>query len=232
MQRLHHLEIIGWLKIKQLKIIVFILIPANSCMRVFYSFIIYFYLCPFFCLFRITSTRNSQLNVLKLLARAVVHLGEWYPYLGASTMWDPQRKKDFFLIETKPLFAPHKILFVLQKKGQHRKPFLSPTKFLNCYQTSKILSRIFGGLQFFVGWQNPLFLDRYPLLGHLISRTWPTVRKVSHAQMQTRSQKQKLVIILQSSLSVWTPLYYGQFPNPDKILIIFPKNCLYNTDSL
>lgn len=31
-------------------------------------------------------------------------------------MWDPQRKKDLFLIETKPLFAPHKILFVLQKK--------------------------------------------------------------------------------------------------------------------
>ena len=28
---------------KQLKITVFILIPANSCMLVFYSFIIYFY---------------------------------------------------------------------------------------------------------------------------------------------------------------------------------------------
>ena len=130
MQRLHHVEITGWLKIEQLRIIVFILILVNSYMLVFYSFIIYFYLCAFFAcyprvecfhdhlltpslhwawfkqrrvwlgssrrrwlicssfsdifkwMFRITITRNSELNVLKLLARAVVYLGEWYPYLG------------------------------------------------------------------------------------------------------------------------------------------------------
>ena len=163
---------------KQLQIIVFILIPANSCMLVFYSFIIYFYYLFFLLviqgwnvfmtiywrqvciehdlnregcgwrvpdrndwlaavsviyssesLFRITITRNSQLYLLKLLARAVVHLGEWYPYLRASIMWDPQRKKDLFLIETKPLFVLHKILSVLPKKQVNMKPFLSPTKF-------------------------------------------------------------------------------------------------------
>ena len=80
-------------------------------------------------IFRIT--RNSKLNLHELLARAVVHLGEWYPYLVhvASTMCNPQRKKDFFMIDY-VLFALYKILFVLPKKKTiSRKPFLSPTKF-------------------------------------------------------------------------------------------------------
>lgn len=123
-------------------------------------------------IFRIT--RNSKLNLHELLARAVVHLGEWYPYLVhvASTMCNPQRKKDFFMIDY-VLFALYKILFVLPKKkkpsaGSH---FSHLQNFLNYYQTSKMLSRIFGSLQFFVRCQNPLFLDSYPLLGHLILRT-------------------------------------------------------------
>lgn len=145
-------------------------------------------------------------------------------------MWDPQRKKDLFLIETKPLFALHKILFVLQKKkrstGSH---FSHLQNFLNCYQTSKMLSRI-------------LILEAYNFLSVggkiLCSLTailcWVIIL-CKHNQLYEKfhvlrckqGHKNKLlviIIILQSSLSVWTPLYYGQFPIcPDKIIVIFPK---------
>ena len=175
MQRLHYVEITGWLKIEQLRIIVFILIfLANSCILVFYSFIIYFYLCAFFAsyprvecfhdhlltlslhwawfkhrrvwmgssrqkwliwssfsdifkwIFRITVTRNGQLNLHKLLARAVVDLGKWYPYLVASTMWDPQRKKDFLMRRLS--LCLHYTKFCLfckkSKKTLNKTPFL------------------------------------------------------------------------------------------------------------
>lgn len=125
MQRLPHGQIIGWLKIKQLKIIVFISwflqIAVDLFFIHFYLFLSVFFLLviqgwnvfmtsywPQVCIehylnieqcgwrvpdrndwfeavfsdtfkwiFRIT--RNSKLNLHKLLARAVVHLGEWYP---------------------------------------------------------------------------------------------------------------------------------------------------------
>ena len=51
--------------------------------------------------------------------------------------------------------------------------FHLPKLLMSCHQTSKMPSRIFGGLQSFVRRQNPLFLASYPSWGHLISRTWP-----------------------------------------------------------
>ena len=68
-------------------------------------------------------------------------------------MWDPQRKKDLFLIETKPLFALHKILSVLpKKKGQQEAISLTYKISSTVTKLQKMLSRIFGGLQFFVSW--------------------------------------------------------------------------------
>ena len=49
--------------------------------------------------------------------------------------------------------------------------FHLPKLLMSCHQTSKMPSRIFGGLQSFVRRQNPLFLASYPSSGHLISRT-------------------------------------------------------------
>ena len=67
------------------------------------------------------------------------------------------------------------------KKSVNRKPFLVQTffffftyqNFLKRRQISKKPSRSFGGLQFFVRQQNPLFHDSYPSSGHLISLTIP-----------------------------------------------------------
>ena len=149
---------------EQLRISVFILILANSCMLVFYSFIIYFYFLFFFACYprvvcfhdhlltpslhwawlkhrrvwlgssrqkwliwssfgdifkwilRITVTRNGQLNLHKLLARAVVDLGKWYPYLVVSTMWDPQRKKDFLMRRLSPCLHYTKFCLFCKKK--------------------------------------------------------------------------------------------------------------------
>ena len=46
--------------------------------------------------------------------------------------------------------------------------FFSPTKI---FQSSKMPLRRFGGLQFFVRRQTPLFLESYPSSGHLILHT-------------------------------------------------------------
>ena len=51
--------------------------------------------------------------------------------------------------------------------------FFTDQNFLKCHQTSKIPSRRFGSPLFFVRQQNPLFLDGYPSLDPLISRTIP-----------------------------------------------------------
>ena len=60
------------------------------------------------------------------------------------------------------------------KKSVNRKPFLvwmffffHQTSFLKCHQSSKMLSKRFGGVQFLVRYQTPLFLNSYSLLGHL-----------------------------------------------------------------
>ena len=64
------------------------------------------------------------------------------------------------------------------KKLRQQKPvssandvFHRPKLLMSCHQTSKMPSRIFGGLQSFVRRLNPLFLASYPSSGHLISRT-------------------------------------------------------------
>ena len=77
-------------------------------------------------IFRITVTRNGQLNLHKLLARAVVDLGKWYPYLVASTMWDPQRKKDFLMRRVSPCLHYTKFCLFCKKskKPLNKTPFL------------------------------------------------------------------------------------------------------------
>ena len=69
------------------------------------------------------------------------------------------------------LFAFLKNLFVLQKNLSTR----SYQNSLKCHQNSKILSRRFGGLLFFVRQQKSLFLNGILRLGHVIWWTWPTI---------------------------------------------------------
>ena len=45
--------------------------------------------------------------------------------------------------------------------------FFHQTSFLKCHQSSKMLSKRFGGVQFLVRQQMPLFLNSYFLLGYL-----------------------------------------------------------------
>ena len=209
MQRLHYVEITGWLKIEQLRIIVFILILANSCILVFYSFIIYFYLCAFFAsyprvecfhdhlltpslhwawfkhrrvwmgssrqkwliwssfsdlfkwIFRITVTRNGQLNLHKLWARAVVDLGKWYPYLVASTMWDPQRKKDFLMRRLSPCLHDTKFCLFCKKKitTPQQETISSANDLFHLQNFSTVTKLQRPRIIFFVRWQNTMFRD-------------------------------------------------------------------------
>ena len=65
---------------------------------------------------------------------------------------------------------------------------------------SRICQEYFKGPQIFVTRQNPLLLDSYRMLGHVISRTWPIKvalidvsgdTKVFASQVRTRLQKRK-----------------------------------------
>ena len=67
--------------------------------------------------------------------------------------------------------------------------FFTNQNFLNC----------FPGLQFYVRWQNPLFLDSYPSSGHLISGAWPievplietflVIRKIAYLRCEQEGVK-------------------------------------------
>ena len=97
-----------------------------------------------------------------------------------SACWVTQAIKIYLIVSSSALFAPRKILFVLQKKKCQQKAISGATifffhfsKFLKYHQTSKMPSRRFRGLQFFARRHNHLFLDSCPSSGHLISWTWP-----------------------------------------------------------
>ena len=73
-----------------------------------------------------------------------------------------QAIKIYLIVSSSALFAPRKILFVLQKKKYvNRRPslvqrfFFHLSKFLKYHQTSKMPSRRFRGLQFFARRHNP-----------------------------------------------------------------------------
>ena len=142
-------------------------------------------------------------------------------------MWDPQRKKDLFLIETKPLFALHKILSVLPKKQVNMKPFLSPTKFPQLLPNFKRCCREYLEAYNFLSVGDKILCSLTAILCWVILLCKHNqLYEKFHVLRCKQGHKNKLlvIIILQLSLSVWTPLYYGQFPIcPDKILVIFPK---------
>ena len=83
------------------------------------------------------------------------------------------------------LFALRKILFFVQKRKNFCEQeaissangFFSTAKFFltitRLSDAVENMSRIFKGPQIFVTRQNPLLLDSYRMLGHVISRTWP-----------------------------------------------------------
>ena len=98
-------------------------------------------------------------------------------FWGLGEYWIIQRHGRV-LVFIMALFALTK-LCLFAKKCVNSKPFLARTiffshqNFLKCHQTSTMPSWSFGGLHFFFRWQNPLFLDSYPSLGHLILPAWP-----------------------------------------------------------
>ena len=64
------------------------------------------------------------------------------------------------------------------------------------YQTSKVPSRSFGGRQFYVRQENPLFTDSYPSAGHPPKKL-PSIDFFGHTKnfashMRTRLQKRKI----------------------------------------
>ena len=66
----------------------------------------------------------------------------------------------------------------------------------SCYQTSKVPSRNFGGRQFFVRQENPLFIDSCPSSGHPPKKL-PSIDLSGHTKnfashMRTRLQKRKI----------------------------------------
>ena len=66
----------------------------------------------------------------------------------------------------------------------------------SCYQTSKVPSRNFGGRQFFVRQENPLFIDSCPSSGHPPKKL-PSIDLSGHTKnfashMPTRLQKRKI----------------------------------------
>ena len=142
-------------------------------------------------------------------------------------MWDPQRKKDLFLIETKPLFALHKILSVLpKKKGQQEAISLT-------YKISSTVTKLQRCCREYLEAYNFLSVGDKILCSLTAILCW-VILLCKHNQLyekfhvlrckQGHKNKLLVIIILQLSLSVWTPLYYGQFPIcPNKILVIFPK---------
>lgn len=80
-------------------------------------------------------------------------------------------------VQTTQNFVIVIVFFKKKKKSVNRKPFLEQTIFFthqNFFKSNQT-SRKFGGLQSFVRRQNPLLLDSYPTLGHLIPQTWPVI---------------------------------------------------------
>ena len=132
------------------------------------------------------------------------------------------------------MFTLRKIFVSFAKNSVNRRPFLVRTMFfhlpklLSCHQTSKVPSRIFGGLQSFVRRQNPLFLASYPSSRHLISRTWLWKVPSGYTKKFTclrcdqgcKNEKTLVFVVVRTGLSVrriqpllsWTPWFkYGFF---------------------
>ena len=70
----------------------------------------------------------------------------------------------------------------------------------SCYQTSKVPSRNFGGRQFFVRQENPLFIDICSLVRssskkNFLQLTFLVIRKISRLICEQGCKNEKLVII-------------------------------------
>ena len=101
--------------------------------------------------------------------------------------------------------------------------FIHLPNFWKCHQTSKMLSRSFGGLQCFVRQQNPLLLDSHPLQGHLILRigqiivpllTFLNIKNFCVPQVRTKLQKQNIgdykIFKFLASAKLYLLSYYEQ----------------------